>query len=134
MHPESIDTSQGPAGHGLRDDVCRHCGRSSARTHPGGVIAGGNWLCGERDCRRWQSGDGMTSKGVVGDLVVAIIGGRQDPAVDWRIVAIEQISDGADAKEIRDRWMAQGVIDGLGRAELWECGPGGHYKRRGVLR
>lgn len=54
MPPKSIDRSLGPALHGLTSDVCRHCGRSSKRCHPGGVVAGGNWRCGEPDCQRWQ--------------------------------------------------------------------------------
>jgi len=36
------------------DDVCRHCGATSRRRHPGGVVRGSNWRCLEPDCGRWQ--------------------------------------------------------------------------------
>jgi hypothetical protein len=72
----------------------------------------------------------LVEKAVVGDLVVAIIGGSKDPAVDWQIRSIEQVSEHTDAAEIVQRWKDLGIIDGLGRYEIWEGRAGGYFRKR----
>lgn len=66
----------------------------------------------------------LLERAVVGDLVVAY-GSDAD-----HVLAIEQVSDETSADEIVERWKDQGVTGSKPKVEVWECRPGGYYRRR----
>jgi hypothetical protein len=73
----------------------------------------------------------MVDKAQPGDLLIALVGGKTDPALgNQRIAAIEQVTEGGTAAEVVARWKDQGVIDGLGSVEVWEARPGMYYRKR----
>lgn len=66
----------------------------------------------------------LLERAIVGDLCVAY-GADMD-----HVLAIEQVSDSTTAEEIVSRWKDQGVTGKKPRVEVWECRPGGYYRRR----
>ncbi len=64
----------------------------------------------------------LLEQAVVGDLVVGVS--------DGVLVAIEQVLDGVEATEVKQRWEDQGVGGPATKVEVWEARPGGYYRRR----
>lgn len=71
----------------------------------------------------------ILERAVVGDLVIAY---RPTPRKEQQVlIAIEQVGDENDGPMIRDRWIDQGVItDGSIEVVVFECRPGGYYRKR----
>jgi hypothetical protein len=71
----------------------------------------------------------LLDKAVVGDLVVGFIIDSDERI--GGIATIEQVLDGISAADIVQRWKDQRVVgEARTQVEVWECRPGGHYRRK----